>query len=605
MTAKRAVQDLNLAIVGNSIIAALVDRRGRIVWTCWPRFDGDPVFCSLLNDSTDDGAGGFFDVIVENFASATQSYIPNTAILTTTLTDANGGSVRITDVAPRFKQFGRVFRPMMLMRRIEPLAGTPRIRIRVRPRFDYGAIEPTRTFGSNHMRFLSPTTALRLTTDAPISYLAEESAFLLYGPLNLVIGPDEGFNANLADTAREFRERTEDYWLDWVRYLSVPFEWQEAVIRAAITLKLCAFEETGGIVAALTTSIPEAPDSGRTWDYRYCWLRDAFFVVHALNRLGATLTMEDYIRYITNVADSAEDGRLRPVYRIVAGRRLPERTVEGLVGYRGMGPVRDGNQAEEQVQNDAYGSVILAAAQMFFDRRLPRPGDLALFQRLERLGERAALSAFEPDAGPWEFRGRRSIHTFSTMMCWVACDRLAKIAAALGLPDRTTYWRHAADNIRNTLLERAWNPELNSFVATFDGTGIDATLLLMQEVGFVSATDPRFLGTVAAVERTLKRGDYLLRYALPDDFGMPETAFTVCTFWYIDVLVAVGRRDEARALFEKVLASCNHVGLLSEDIDPVNGVLWGNFPQTYSMVGLIVSAMRLSKSWEAAFWRGW
>ena len=605
MMAGPAMQDLNLAVVGNSIIAALVDRRGRIVWTCWPRIDGDPVFCSLLNDSAGDGSGGFFEIGLENFASATQSYVPNTAILTTTLTDAAGGAVRITDVAPRFKQFGRIFRPMMLLRRIETVAGTPRIRIRLRPRFDYGALEPTRTFGSNHVRFLSPTTALRLTTDAPISYIAEESAFLLYGPINLILGPDEGFNANIADTAREFRERTEDYWLDWVRYLSVPFEWQEAVIRAAISLKLCAFEETGGIVAALTTSIPEAPDSGRTWDYRYCWLRDAFFVVHALNRLGATLTMEDYIRYITNVADSAEDGRLRPVYRIVAGRPLPERTIDGLAGYRGMGPVRDGNQAEDQVQNDAYGSVILAAAQMFFDRRLPRPGDLALFQRLERLGERAALSAFEPDAGPWEFRGRRSVHTFSTMMCWVACDRLAKIAAALGLPDRTTYWRHAADGIRNTLLERAWNAPLNSFVATLDGTDIDATLLLMQEVGFVSATDPRFLGTVAAVERTLKRGDYLLRYALPDDFGMPETAFTVCTFWYIDVLAAVGRRDEARALFEKILASCNHVGLLSEDIDPVSGVLWGNFPQTYSMVGLIVSAMRLSKSWEAAFWRGW
>jgi GH15 family glucan-1,4-alpha-glucosidase len=289
----------------------------------------------------------------------------------------------------------------------------------------------------------------------------------------------------------------------------------------------------------------------------------------------------------------------------VPGKPLPEWIIDRLAGYRGMGPVRVGNLAEEQVQNDAYGSVILAAAQMFFDRRLPRPGDAALFHRLETLGDRAALLAFEPDAGPWEFRGRREVHTFSAVMCWAACDRLAKIARALDLADRAADWRQIADGLRATILERAWNTNQNSFVATLGGNDIDASLLLMQEIGFVAAGDPRFLGTVDAVERVLRRGNHLLRYAAPDDFGVPTTAFTICTFWYIDALVAIGRRDEAQALFEQVLGYRNHLGLLSEDIDPVSGELWGNFPQTYSMVGLIASAMRLSKSWEAAFWRGW
>src|SRR5262249_52075632 len=324
VTAGRAMQDLTLAVIGNSIIAALIDRRGRIVWSCWPRLDGDPIFCSLLHDAMGDDGAGFHDIGIENFAAATQDYERNTAILTTVLTDTAGGTVRITDLAPRFRQFGRIFRPTMLLRRIEPVSGTPRIRIRLRPRFDYGAVEPTRTFGSNHVRFLSPTTALRLTTDAPISYIAEESPFVLPGPINLILGPDEGFSASIADTAREFREKTTEYWYEWVRYLSVPFEWQDAVIRASIVLKLCSFEETGGIVAALTTSIPEAADSGRNWDYRYCWLRDAYFVVHALNRLGATLTMENYIRYITNVAASETDGRLKPVYRPVPTKSLPD-----------------------------------------------------------------------------------------------------------------------------------------------------------------------------------------------------------------------------------------------------------------------------------------
>ena len=605
MNANKSSPSLDLAVVGNSIISALIDRQGRIVWLCWPRLDGDAVFCSLLDGPPREDGAGFFEIGLENLASATQSYERNTAVLTTTLTDSMGGSVRITDVVPRFKQYGRIFRPTMLLRHVEPLTGTPRIRIRVRPRFDYGAAEPTRTFGSNHARFLSATTTLRLTTDAPISYIAEESSFVLAAPIDLILGPDEGFAASIPDTAREFRERTQEYWQEWVRFLSVPFEWQGAVIRAAITLKLCSFEETGGIVAALTTSIPEAPHSGRTWDYRYCWLRDAYFVVHALNRLGATLTMENYIHYITNVAVSETDGRLKPVYRVVPGKPLPEWTVEHLPGYRGMGPVRVGNLAEQQIQNDVYGSVVLAAAQMFFDRRLPQPGDEALFHRLEHLGELAAASAFQPDAGPWEFRGRRDVHTFCSVMCWVACDRLAKIARALDLVSRAAHWRRLADEMHAAICERGFNKQLKSFVATLGGKDVDASLLLLQEVGFIAATDPRFLGTVEAIERVLRRGNHLLRYVAPDDFGVPTTAFTICTFWYIDALVAIGRKDEARKIFEEVLSCRNQVGLLSEDIDPATGEMWGNFPQTYSMVGLIVSAMRVSKTWEESFWRGW
>ena len=339
------------------------------------------------------------------------------------------------------------------------------------------------------------------------------------------------------------------------------------------------------------------------WDYRYCWLRDAYFVVQALNRLGATRTMEDYIRYITNVAALEPEGNLKPVYGVVPDADLAERIEHGLAGYRGMGPVRVGNQAHAQVQNDGYGAVILAAAQMFFDRRLPRAGDADLFARLERLGERALALALTPDAGPWEFRGRTAVHTYSAAMCWAACRRLARIATHLGRNERATYWRDAAAALRRAILDSAWNPKLGSFVASFGGEDVDASLLLLHEIGFVAASDPRFLGTVAAIEERLRCGDYLYRYRTADDFGVPETAFVVCTFWYIDALTAIGRREEARAIFERTLARRNATGLLSEDIAPATGELWGNFPQTYSMVGLIVSAMRLSKTWEEAFWR--
>jgi GH15 family glucan-1,4-alpha-glucosidase len=596
--------DLNLGIIGNCVLSALIDRRGRFVWFCLPSYDGDPVFCSLLQGGEAADTAGFLDCNVDRLASSDQKYVANTAILSTTLTDSAGQSVEIIDFAPRFKRYERIFRPRMLIRRIEPRAGNCLVRIRFRPCADYGATVPAPQLGSNHIRCSSPSGGIRLTTDVSIAYIAQEQWFVVDRPLTLIVGQDEQVSSAVSGLVNSFLARTTDYWLEWTRYLSVPFEWQDAVIRAAITLKLCSFEETGGIVAALTTSIPEAPETGRNWDYRYCWLRDAYFVVQALNRLGATRTMEDFIRYITNVAALAPDERLKPVYAIVPGAAMTERVVPSLTGYRGMGPVRVGNLAEAQVQNDSYGNVVLAAAQMFFDRRLPRAGDISLLRRLETLGEWAAKTALEPDAGLWEYRERNSVHTHSSVICWAALDRLAKIARVFGLDDRVAYWRDRASRLRAEILERAWNPTLNSFVGSFGGEDIDASLLLLHEVGFVSPSDPRFLGTLALVERDLRRGPYLFRYAARDDFGLPTTSFIICTFWYIDALAAVGRREEAHDILEHTLSCRNHLGLLSEDIEPTTGELWGNFPQTYSMVGLIISAMRLSKSWEEAFWRG-
>jgi GH15 family glucan-1,4-alpha-glucosidase len=590
---------VDLAVVGNCAWGGLVDCRGRVVWACLPRFDSDPVFTALL-DRGDGDHDGAFAVDLLDFAGCEQRYEGNTPILVTILRDASGSAVELRDFAPRFFDHGRMFRPMMLIRRIRPLRGDPRIRILVRPRFGYGAHRPLITRGSNHLRFVAPEATLRLTTSAPVSYVADATPFVLEGPIDLIFGPDESLTAPIESTAREFLERTYDHWMEWSRTLSIPFEWQDAVIRAAITLKLCSFEETGAIVAALTTSIPEAPDSGRNWDYRYCWLRDSYFVIHALNRLGATRTMEAYLAYITNLVATAQ-GRLQPVYGIGLESRLVERTVPGLAGYRAMGPVRVGNEAWGQPQHDVYGSVVLAATHTFFDQRLRHRGGPRLFELLEGIGEQALRLWDRPDAGIWERRTRSEVHTFSAVMCWAACDRLAKIAARLGEDARARRWRLEAQRIHGAIFERAWSAKQESFAASFASDEVDASLLLLHELDFLAAGDPRFASTVAAVERELRRGPYLFRYAGPDDFGPPRTAFNICTFWYIDALAALGRREEARELFENMLARRNRLGLLSEDLDPESGELWGNFPQTYSMVGLINSAVRLSISWEEAF----
>ena len=588
---------LDLGIVGNCCIGALIDGKGRIVWCCFPRFDSDPVFCDLLNDDAD---SWFFAIELDGFARAEQEYLSNTAILITRLYNESGAGIEITDYAPRFTRAGRRARPTTLVRMVRPIGGTPRIIVRLRPVFSYGASEPQVIHGSNHIRYAHSALSLRLTTDLPIVYILEERPFLLRGPAALIFGPDETLGTSVFEAAREWHDWTAEYWKVWVRGLSIPFEWQDAVIRSAITLKLCSFESTGAIVAALTTSIPEAAGTQRNWDYRYCWLRDAYFTVQALNSVSAHQTMEDHLLFLENIVADSTDGRLQPVYGIALERHLDEEIVTNLPGYRGMGPVRRGNQAFEHDQHDAYGEVILAATQAFFDLRLLSPADESMFDRLEPLGEQAFQLHDQPDAGIWEFRNISQVHTFSSVMCWAACDRLANIASHLGLPERPEYWRKKAKKIKQLILEKAWNPRLDSFVLEFDGEDVDACLLLLAEVGFVSPQDQRFHGTVRAVEKSLVRGYHLFRYARPDDFGAPSTAFNVCTFWYINALWSVGRIEEAREWFVNILSCCNPLGLLSEDLDPETGEFWGNFPQTYSHVGLINCAWRLSLTWNEA-----
>ena len=443
----------------------MVNPLAEIVWACLPRFDGDPVFCSLLRENREEQNSdfGFFGIDLVDRTRSEQEYLTNTAILVTRLYDRQGGSIEVTDFAPRFHQYGRIFLPMMIIRRIRRLSGSPRIRLQVRPACDYGRHRPAITHGSHHIRYVAEDLVLRLTTDASITAILEETPFYLEDTITLMLGPDETLHDAVSEVGERFLRETAAYWRQWVRYLSIPFGWQEAVIRAAITLKLNAFDDTGAIIAAMTTSIPETADSGRNWDYRYCWLRDGYFVVNALNRLGATRTMENFLRYTINIAAGARDGCLQPVYRIDGRGMIEEHVVESLPGYRGMGPVRVGNLAFRQEQHDVYGSAILAATHVFFDKRLSRTGDEVLFRHLEILGEKSVLVYDQPDAGIWELRSQARPHTFSAAMCWAACDRLSRIAAHLGLNSRPSYWRRHADRIHQYICERAWNPHLNSF----------------------------------------------------------------------------------------------------------------------------------------------
>jgi len=586
------MSSLELGVIGNETVAALIDERATINWLCLPRLDGEPVFNSLL------GGCGDFTIEISGYKTSSQEYIRNTVILVTILEAEDGSAVKVTDFAPRFVNRGRMFRPASVVRYIEPLRGMPQVRIAISAEAECGGRELRGKRGVSHVSYPDEEFGFRITTSAPVSYVLDKRMFVLDQPVCFVLGPDEPFSGDVNTISQEWYTRTKDHWQDWSRRLATPPEWQEAVIRAAITLKLCVYEETGGIVAALTTSIPEHAGSERNWDYRYCWLRDAYFTVTALNRLSAVGTLERYLTYLRNTVAHTQGGHIQPVFGVALETDLTETIPGHLPGYRGHGPVRFGNQAAEHIQHDVYGHVILGASQAFFDERLSSKAGHLEFEQFEKVGERAYQVYDTPDAGIWEFRGRAHVHTSSAIMCWAACDRLARIARELQKPERVEFWRHRADEIRERIIKEAWNEDRQAFTGAFGGDALDASVLLMAEIGFIDPMDERYVKTVERIDDELREGDHVYRYRAADDFGEPETAFTACTFWHIDALARIGRRDEARKMFESLLKQRTKLGLLSEDVDTKTRELWGNFPQTYSMVGIINAASNLSRSWE-------
>jgi GH15 family glucan-1,4-alpha-glucosidase len=456
-------------------------------------------------------------------------------------------------------------------------------------------------FTAHGLCYRSEKDSLYLQTDVPLTYIVDGTPYELSGTRYFVLGHGGPFERPLKFGCEEFYDRTVSYWRTWVKHCNIPFEYQDEVIRSALALKLHVFEDTGAIIAATTTSIPESPHGNRTWDYRYCWLRDAYFVINVLNQLGQFDEMERFIQYLHNIAVNEPEGELQPVYGIGGERHLREEELPWLKGFRGIGPVRVGNAAYTHAQYDVYGEMVMAVTPLFFDRRLDRIDLQRAFENVVQLVERACIVFDRPDSGIWEFRGERRHYTFSKLFCWVAVDRGLKIARRLGKAESFPHWLSAHERMRAEIEAKGWSEKTGIYAQEFGGDTCDASNLLMSTVGFHPAEHPKLQSMIERYERELVSSGYVFRYRTEDDFGVPCHAFTICTFWLVDALAYLGRRSEARAIFERVLGTSNHVGLLSEDVDPRSGELWGNFPQTYSHVGIINSAFRLSKSWNEAF----
>jgi GH15 family glucan-1,4-alpha-glucosidase len=587
--ARFVVVDVRLdhGAVGNGRLIALVAPTSAIEWLCLPRFDSPSVFASLL----DRERGGTFQILGRGQTLHGHSrYLQNTNVLST---EFAFGEHRweVIDFAPRIPQAGGRFEtPLELIRLVRPLAGTPRVTIEFSPRPDYGR-ERGHLLATQHgVEVLDAGAPMHLYSNVPGDQICGRIEIAVRRPLYFMLTYGHRLSPPTAADIDLLLDETVRGWRMWSKTCALPSFASDHVLRSALCLKLHAYVDTGAIIAAATTSIPEAVGTERTWDYRYCWLRDSAFIVEALRRLSHLNEGEKFIEFLRDVAES---GPLQPLYGVGGERELPERVLDHLEGFAGTGPVRIGNAAARQQQNDLNGELILCLHTVLGDPRIVLDQPQGFFPLVERLVEQAIALAPLADTGIWEFRTLPRHYTFSRAMCWAAIDRGALIAARFGRADLAARWSAVAAEERDIVLRRGFNPRIGCFTQALDGEEVDAANLLLPTIGLVDARDPRFLATLDHCARYLTRGNLMQRYTNLDDFGVTTSAFTICSFWWAEALALAGRLDDAVIVFQRVAARANPLGLFSEDIEPETGRLLGNFPQAYTHVGLIHAAMTI------------
>jgi GH15 family glucan-1,4-alpha-glucosidase len=581
----------NLGIVGNCSYLAYINVHAEVQWLCWPRFDSSFIFGSLL----DEKRGGNFSITPTKEYTSRQYYIPNTNVLCTEFQCADG-KFRVMDCAPRFHQYERNFKPLMLVRKIERLDGNPIVKVICKPVGNYGAMIPETVMSSNHVRYLNFDMQVRLTTDVPLSYVLEEQSFVLDQNRYLILTYGEPLEAPLKATAEDFINKTVRYWQTWVKSTYVPDIYQQEVIRSALVLKLHQYEDTGGIIASGTTSLPEYHNSVRTWDYRYCWFRDSYYTLKAFNEMGHFDELERYFEFIQNIL-TRESGRIQPLYTVTGKKELEEIELD-LEGYLGNRPVRVGNKAYEQVQNDVYGQVLVGMLPLYIDQRLTFSSKKLYKTMVDRCLYWIEKTMDEPDAGLWEFRTITQVHTYTLLFHWAGCKAAAKIGQVMTDGDLVKR-ANALAEIASQKIEAAYDAQRGVYTQAPTAAHLDASTLKMITMGYLDPNSEKARKHLIALEEALRTEQGLFyRYIHEDDFGKPEATFLVCAFWYVDALACVGRVDDARKTLDGILKYANSLGIFSEDVG-VDGSQWGNYPQTYSHVGLINAVFRIAKKIDA------
>ncbi|MFT6881664.1 MAG: GH15 family glucan-1,4-alpha-glucosidase [Marinoscillum sp.] len=579
----------DFGVIGNCAFTAHIHTDTNISWMCWPRFDSSFIFGRLL----DDEKGGEFSIKpASDQYSTKQYYVENTNILCTEVS-TEGGKYKVTDFAPRFYQNDRYYRPLMLVRKIQRIEGTPRVVVKCEPKGQYGEVTPEHSMGSNHIQFLGLEAHVRLTTNISLSYVLNKESFVLNEDKYLVLTYGPPMEGALLETIETFLYKTKNYWRDWVKTANIVDFYQREAIRSALILKIHQYEDTGAIIAATTTSLPESPGSTRNWDYRYCWMRDTYYTLNAFNNIGHFEESEKYFHYILNTTIE-ETNRYQPLYGITGKKALIE-TELNLKGYQGNQPVRLGNDAYTHVQNDVYGQVLISLLPLYSDKRIIFTERFDSSELVSKTLDMIEKTFDETDAGLWEFRNLRQHHCYTYLFHWTGCSAAVKIAQVIG--DKAMGEKAARLQKRSKeMIEKCYVPSKKGYAQAVGVDRMDASTLQLIMMKYLDGNTQQAKDHLIALEKELHAKNGLFyRYKHQDDFGAPETTFLICAFWYVEALACVGRLDEAVKYFENILSYSNHVGLLSEDVNEKDGSMWGNFPQAYSHVGLLNAASRIAR----------
>ncbi len=585
-------ENLNYGIIGNCKSSALVKDDSSIDWCCLPQFDSDSIFCKIL----DKKIGGNFKIECENSYKITQKYFKNTCVLQTNFSDGEN-EFDVIDFMPRFKkENGKYYTPPEITRILKLKKGAPIFKVLYDPRLAF-ASGNTRTYEKE--KFIVSIVddekyeTLFLYSNLNKEAIINSSELKLTKNIYFVISYNEKINQPDLDKVFFELDQTKVYWKKWC-YKTPSFKhYNDEILRSAMTLKLLNFEKTGAIIAAATTSIPEAIGEERNWDYRFCWIRDASMVIKVISKIGHVKMVKNFIDFILNIIPDKNE-KLQIMYGISGEKNLHEETLDYLSGFQNSKPVRIGNAAYLQKQNDIYG--ILMDAIHFQIQKYANDDDKheELWSVVKSIIWVVKNSWKLADKGIWEIRGNNMHFTFSKLLCWVAVDRAIKISEIVQNGKSINKWAPLREEIYNDLMENAWNEEKQAFTQTYGGKDLDASVLLMEDYGFIKANNPKYISTVRKIEKELLKDGLMYRYKNEDDFGLPSSSFTVCTFWMINSLHKIGETDKAQKLFDSLLSFGNHLNLFSEDIDFKTKELLGNFPQAYSHLALIDTAISLN-----------
>lgn len=581
--------NLNYGIIGNCQSAALISDKGSIDWCCLPNFSSASIFAKII----DKDIGGSFEILTDNDYKIKQSYIKNTNILVTSYSNKEN-CFEVVDFMPRYRtEINQYIAPSDCVRYIKHKYGKPNFRVKYNPKLEYAKTPVVTIINKKYIKSYTAKgeyDSVYLYTDIDKEIVLSSAQITLTDDAFFLLSYNQKIIQPTCDSVYVDLQRTKVYWLNWVEKTKKFAAYNQEIIRSALVLKLLSYDKTGAILASLTTSIPETIGEIRNWDYRFCWIRDASMVVKIMTLLSHKNIVKRYLRFIIDIIPDKNE-KLQIMYGINYEKRLTESILEHLSGYENSKPVRIGNAAYKQKQHDIYGillDVIYHQFNIFYTSMDNSEALWTLTRNVVRIVEK---NWRKPDKGIWEIRSEHKHFTFSKVLCWVAIDRAIKIAELINMSDYIKIWDKLRNTIKKDILKNAWNGKLQAFTQCYGSDDLDAANLLMEAYGFIPAYDSKFISTVKAIVKELSQDGLMYRYKNNDDFGKPSSSFTICNFWLINSLYKIGEKERAKDMFERLLSYCNHLGLLSEDIDFKTKQLLGNFPQAYSHLALIETAI--------------